>query len=83
MQLKVFLNRGRVAGDGIERFLEFVRQVIEERGPDDPELIALALPYRQSIEGDDDLDALRRNLDLAQSRLNGSEPTRDVRQEGH
>jgi hypothetical protein len=73
VQLKVFLNRGRLGSDGLDRFLEAVRQVIEERGPEDPELIALVLPYRQYISGDDDLDALRRNLEQAQPRPDSHE----------
>jgi hypothetical protein len=72
LQLKVFLNRGRLASDGLEQFLEVVRQVVEERGPDDPELIALVFPYRQYIAGDDDLDALRSNLEQARSRQDGT-----------
>lgn len=77
VQLKVFLNRGRLASEGLERFQEVVRQAIEERGPDDPELIALTLPFREQIAGDDDLDALRRNLDQAHERGEQDEPPDD------
>jgi hypothetical protein len=77
LQLKVFLNRGRLTSEGIDRFLEAVRQVVEERGADDAELIALTLPHRQHIGGDDDLDALRRNLDEAHARQNGARSAQD------
>jgi hypothetical protein len=81
VQLKVFLNRGRLSSDGVERFQEVVRQAIEERGPEDPELIALTLPYRQYISGDDELDALRRNLEQAQSSTEGNGAAQDVQPE--
>lgn len=81
VQLKVFLNRGRLSSDGVERFQEVVRQAIEERGPEDPELIALTLPYRQYISGDDELDALRRNLEQAQSSTEGNGAAQDVQRE--
>jgi hypothetical protein len=74
VQLKVLLNRGRPTAEGLERFLEAVRQVIEERGPNDLELVSLVLPYRQYIAGDDDLDALRRNLEQVEARQNGNGP---------
>jgi hypothetical protein len=45
------------------RFLDIVRQAVDELGPDNSQLMALIHPYREYITGDDELEDLRRNLE--------------------
>jgi hypothetical protein len=63
LQLKIFLSRARLPEEGLERFHEMLRQIIDEIGPEDTELIRLTLPYRQLISGNDQLGVLRNNLE--------------------
>jgi hypothetical protein len=62
-QLKVLLTRADVPHEGLDRFLEIVKQAVEDLGPEDSELMKLVLPYCQYITGNDKLGALRRNLE--------------------
>ncbi len=45
-----------------------LRQAVDDVGTTHPELLRLALPFREHIDGDDGLDALRRNLERIQAR---------------
>jgi hypothetical protein len=47
----------------LDRFLDIVRQTVDELGPDDSQLMALVYPYRRHLTGDDELEDLRRNLE--------------------
>ena len=67
-QLKLLLNRAHVPEEGLDRFLEIVKQAVDDLGPEDSELIKLVLPYCQYITGNDKLGLLRHNLEQAQSR---------------
>jgi len=62
-QLKVLLTRANVPEEGLDRFLEIVKQAVDELGPGDSELIKLVLPYCEYITGNDQLGVLRRNLE--------------------
>ncbi len=66
-QLKVLLARSHVPDEGLDRFLEIVKQAVDELGPEDSELIKLVLPYCQYITGNDKLGVLRRNLEQIRS----------------
>jgi hypothetical protein len=67
-QLKVLLTRAQVPDEGLDRFLEIVKQAVDDLGPEDSELIKLVLPYCQYITGNDKLGLLRRNLEQVRSR---------------
>ncbi len=58
----------RLPEEGLEEFLETLRQAIDDVGTTHPELLRLALPFREYIEGDDGLGVLRRNLERIQAR---------------
>jgi hypothetical protein len=62
-RLKVLLNRVHVPEQGLDRFLEIVKQAVDDLGPEDSELIELVSPYRQYITGNDKLGLLRRNIE--------------------
>ena len=59
-QLKVLLTRVHVPDEGLDRFLEIVKQAVDDLGPGDSELIKLVLPYCQYITGNDKLGVLLR-----------------------
>jgi hypothetical protein len=61
-QLRLFLTRVRLP-DELDRFLEIVRQTVDELGANNPHLMALVYPYRRHLAGDDELESLMRNLD--------------------
>ena len=61
-QLRLFLTRVRLPEE-LDRFLEIVRQTVDELGPNNPHLLALIYPYRRHLAGDSELESLRRNLD--------------------
>ena len=61
-QLRLFLTRVRLP-DELDRFLEIVRQTVDELGSNNPHLLALIYPYRRHLAGDSELEGLRRNLD--------------------
>jgi hypothetical protein len=61
-QLRLFLTRVRLPEE-LDRFLEIVRQTVDELGSDNSHLMALIYPYRRHLTGDAELESLRRNLD--------------------
>ncbi|MFO0952675.1 MAG: hypothetical protein U0835_16315 [Isosphaeraceae bacterium] len=61
-ELKAFLAHTHLPDDGLEDFLDLLRQAVRGLGATDPDLLALVAPWREHIAGDD-LRALRRNLD--------------------
>ncbi len=76
-QLKVLLTRVRVPDEGLDRFLEIVKQAVDDLGPGDSELIQLVLPYCQYITGNDKLGVLRRNLEQIRTQNAASETSLD------
>ena len=72
-QLKVLLARVHVPDEGLDRFLEIVKQAVDDLGPGDSELIQLVLPYCQYITGNDKLGVLRRNLEQIRTQNAASE----------
>ncbi len=67
-QLKVLLNRTNVPEEGLDHFLEIVKQAVDDLGPGDSELIRLVLPYCSYITGNDKLGVLRRKLEQIRTR---------------
>ena len=61
-QLRLFLTRVRLPEE-LDRFLEIVRQTVDELGSNNPHLMALIYPYRRHLAGDGELESLRHNLD--------------------
>jgi hypothetical protein len=64
----MLLTRAHVPDQGLDRFLEIVKQAVDDLGPEDSELIELVLPYRQYITGNDKLGLLRRNIEQFRTR---------------
>ncbi len=67
-QLRMLLARARFPDEGLDRFLEILKQAVDSLGPGDAELMKLVLPYRQYITGNDKLGVLRRNLRASSDR---------------
>jgi hypothetical protein len=67
-ELKSLVARARIPEEGLDEFLDMLRQAVDDVGTTHPELLRLALPFREHIDGDDALDALRRNLERIQAR---------------
>src|SRR5579883_976004 len=67
-ELKALVTRARLPEEGLDEFLDVLRQAIDDVGIAHPELLRLALPFREHITGDNGLAALRRNLDKIQAR---------------
>ncbi len=61
-QLRLFLTRVRLPEE-LDRFLEIVRQTVDELGSNNAHLMALVYPYRRHLAGDSELDSLRHNLE--------------------
>jgi hypothetical protein len=66
--LRVLVTETRLPEQGLDEFLEILRQAVDDVGATNPELLRLALPFREYITGDDGLSALRRNLERIQAR---------------
>ena len=64
--LKALVGRLHLPGDGLDQFLTTLRQAVDDVGTTDPELLHLVLPYREYIDGEDQLSALRHNLERIQ-----------------
>jgi hypothetical protein len=72
VELKAIVARTRLPEEGLDEFLETLRQAIDDVGTTHPELLRLALPFREYIDGDDGLAVLRRNLERIQARRDES-----------
>ncbi len=75
--LKSLVARARLPEEGLDEFLDMLRQAVDDVGTTHPDLLRLALPFREHIEGDDGLAALRRNLERIQARRDET-ATRDL-----
>ena len=67
-ELKTLVARARIPDEGLDEFLDMLKQAVDDVGTTHPELLRLALPFREHIDGDNGLDALRRNLERIQAR---------------
>ena len=62
-QLKIFLTRSHLPDEGMDRFVEILKDAVDELGPDDSDLLHLVHPYSQYIAGNDLLGSLRHSLE--------------------
>ena len=67
-ELKSVVARTRLPDEGLDEFLGVLKQAVEDVGATHPELLRLALPFREHIGGENGLDVLRRNLERIQAR---------------
>jgi hypothetical protein len=66
--LKTLVAGIRLPDEGLDQFLATVRKAVADVGTTNPELLRLVLPYREYINGEEGLSALRRNLERIQPR---------------
>ena len=62
-ELKALMFRAQLPDEGLDDFLELLKQAVNGLGASDPELLELVMPYREHVSGGNGLRALRRNLD--------------------
>lgn len=75
-ELRSLVAQARLPEEGLAEFLGLLRQAVEDVGVSNTELLRLALPFREHINGGDGLDLLRRALDRIQARR-AEVPARD------
>ena len=73
IELKALMARVALPDEGLEEFLNVLKQAVNGLGASDSELLELVMPYRELISGGNGLRALRRNLD----RIRETETQRD------
>jgi hypothetical protein len=66
--LEQMATRIQLPDEGVDRFLQALKQVVADLGPADPDLLRVVLPYCEIIDGDDGLGALRHNLEQLRTR---------------
>jgi hypothetical protein len=76
-QLKGFLTGAQLPDEGMERFLEILKDAVHEVGADDSDLLRLVRPYRQYVTGNELLGALRHNLEQSPESNTAAEPPED------
>ena len=64
--LKALVPRLHLPHEGLEQFLSALRDVVEDLGNANPEVLRLVLPYREFINGEEGLGTLSRNLERLQ-----------------
>jgi hypothetical protein len=62
-ELKALMARVHLPDEGLDEFLNLLKQVVSGLGASDPEVLELVMPYREHISGGNGLRAVRRNLD--------------------
>jgi hypothetical protein len=67
-ELKSLVARTRLPDEGLDEFLDVLKQAVEDVGATHPELLRLTLPFREYITGSNGLDVLRRHLERIQAR---------------
>jgi hypothetical protein len=88
-ELEQLVTQFHLPDEGVDRFLQALKQVVAAMGPAHPDLLRVVLPYCELINGDDGLGALRRNLEQLRARSSrspipgsleavGNQPSRDV-----
>ena len=64
--LKALIARIHLPDEGLDQFLTTLQRAVDVLGTANPELLRLVLPYREYINGEEGLSALRRNLERLQ-----------------
>jgi hypothetical protein len=72
-ELKALMARVALPEEGLDEFLNVLKQAVNGLGASDPDLLELVMPFREVITGGNGLRALRRNLD----RIRENETPRD------
>ena len=72
-ELKALMARVALPEEGLDDFLNVLKQAVNGLGASDTDLLELVMPYREHISGGNGLRALRRNLD----RIRQGEAPRD------
>ncbi|MGO9913387.1 MAG: hypothetical protein ACLQIB_01550 [Isosphaeraceae bacterium] len=67
-ELEQLVTHVHMADEGVDRFLQALKQVVATMGPAHPDLLRVVLPCCELINGDDGLGALRRNLEQLRAR---------------
>ncbi len=67
-ELEQLVNDVHLPGDGVDRFLQALKQAVAAMGPAHPDLLRVVLPFCELINGDEGLGALRHNLEQLRSR---------------
>lgn len=67
-QLEQLVTRVRLPDEGVDCFLQALKEVVATIGPAHPDLLRVVLPYCELVNGDDGLGALRRNLEQLRAR---------------
>jgi hypothetical protein len=62
-ELKALMARVQLPDEGLDEFLNLLKQVVGGLGASDPEVLELVMPFREHISGGNGLRAVRRNLD--------------------
>lgn len=62
-ELKSLITRVQLPDEGLDEFLELLKNAVNGLGASDPEVLELVMPYREHVSGGNGLRALRRNLD--------------------
>ena len=62
-ELKALMAHVHLPDEGLDDFLELVKQSVNGLGASDAELLELVMPFREYVSGGNGLRALRRNLD--------------------
>lgn len=79
-ELKSLMARVQLPDDGLDGFLERLKQAVNGLGASDPELLDLVMPFREHVTGGNGLRALRRNLDRLRQEMDeaggGPDPLR-------
>jgi len=88
-ELEQLVTQVHLPDEGVDRFLQALKQVVAAMGPAHPDLLRVVLPYCELINGDDGFGALRRNLEQLRDRCArspipgslqaaGNQPSRDA-----
>jgi hypothetical protein len=62
-ELKALMARVQLPDEGLDDFLNLLKQVVSGLGASEPEVLELVMPFREHISGGNGLRAVRRNLD--------------------
>jgi len=82
-ELEQLVSQDHFPDEGVDRFLQALKQVVAAVGPAHPDLLRMVLPYCDLINGDDGLGALRHNLERLRARSARSPIPGSLQPAGH
>ena len=62
-EMKALMAHAQLPDEGLDDFLELLKQAVNGLGASDTEVLELVMPFREHVSGGNGLRALRRNLD--------------------